>query len=220
VTHRVEALDPLFVAVTTIGSLGLVWIVLAALLAIRWRRLPVFLHVTAGVFLADLLALAVKVVTDRARPYVAEPEPAPLVDAALDLSFPSGHAATAFAGATLLASRVPRLAVPLYLLAAAVAWSRVYVGVHYPTDVLVGALLGTAVGAALVYLETATARPRSGGRSPSRSTGAPDGRTGKARTSSIGGASAASADGLRKAGGVTGKARDSSKRQRKRSRGP
>jgi undecaprenyl-diphosphatase len=161
VANRVDALDPVFVVVTTIGNVGLVWIVLAAVLAIAWRRLHVFLLVTAGVFLADLLALGVKVLTDRARPYAAEPDPEPLVDAALDLSFPSGHAATSFAGATLLASRVPRFAVPLFLLAAAVAWSRIYVGVHYPADVLVGALLGTVVGAALVYVERVAVASRS-----------------------------------------------------------
>ena len=63
----------------------------------------------------------------------------------LELSFPSGHAATSFAGATLLALALPRLAWPLLVLAAAIGWSRVYVGVHWPSDVLAGALLGAAL---------------------------------------------------------------------------
>jgi undecaprenyl-diphosphatase len=156
----VDVLDPVFVALTVIGSFGLVWILLSALVVVARRRLQVFLLVTAGVFLADLLALGVKLLTQRSRPYVRDPDPEPLVEAALDLSFPSGHAATAFAGATLLASRIPRFTIPLYLLAAGVGWSRVYVGVHYPLDVLVGALLGTAVGVALVYLERVASGPR------------------------------------------------------------
>jgi undecaprenyl-diphosphatase len=179
VTHRVDVLDPIFVALTILGSSGLVWIVLAAFLAFVRRRLHVFLLVTAGVFLADALTLAVKLLTQRSRPYVRNPEPEPLVDAALDLSFPSGHAATAFAGATLVASRVPRFALPLFALAAGVAWSRVYVGVHYPLDVLVGAVLGTAVGAALVYLERATW----GARTRRRLSAPPSGQAGSARTS-------------------------------------
>jgi undecaprenyl-diphosphatase len=63
-----------------------------------------------------------------------------------DWSFPSGHAATSFAGATMLAHFLPRQRLLLYALAVAIAYSRVYVGVHYPVDVLAGAALGTAVG--------------------------------------------------------------------------
>ena len=96
------------------------------------------------VFTADLLANGLKLLPDRPRPYVANPDQDPLARAVLEVSFPSGHAATAFAGATALARFLPRRAVPLYLLAAAIAWSRVYVGVHYVSDVLVGAGLGVA----------------------------------------------------------------------------
>ena len=64
----------------------------------------------------------------------------------LGASFPSGHAAMSFAGATFLALAAPRLAPALFVLAAAVAYSRVYVGVHYPLDVVAGAALGAAVG--------------------------------------------------------------------------
>lgn len=60
--------------------------------------------------------------------------------------FPSNHAANCFAGAAFLSSVYPALSIPLYALAALVAYSRVYVGVHYPVDVLGGALLGLAMG--------------------------------------------------------------------------
>lgn len=97
-----------------------------------------------AVFAADLLANGLKLATDRPRPYVADPGQDPLTRAVLEVSFPSGHAATAFAGATALLRFLPRRAVPLYVLAAAIAWSRVYVGVHYVSDVVVGAGLGVA----------------------------------------------------------------------------
>jgi len=61
-------------------------------------------------------------------------------------SFPSNHAANCFAGATFLSSVYPPLRIPLFALAALVAYSRVYVGVHYPVDVVGGALLGLALG--------------------------------------------------------------------------
>ena len=60
-------------------------------------------------------------------------------------SFPSGHAAAAFAFATGVGSTMPRAAIPLRVLAALVAYSRVHTGVHYPGDVVAGALIGTAL---------------------------------------------------------------------------
>jgi undecaprenyl-diphosphatase len=74
------------------------------------------------------------------------------MDTVLDIAFPSGHASTSFAGATVLALALPRLAVAFYALAALVSLSRVYVGVHYPLDIVAGALLGLAVGLAVWYV--------------------------------------------------------------------
>jgi undecaprenyl-diphosphatase len=126
--------------------------------------------VVAAVVGAELMALTLKAVIGRPRPYVRFPEQEPLLHATLDLSLPSGHAATSFAAATVLARLVPRIAVPAFLLAAAVALSRVYVGVHYPVDVALGAFLGFSVGAAVtlaaprLVAARALPRPRAGRR--------------------------------------------------------
>jgi membrane-associated phospholipid phosphatase len=61
-------------------------------------------------------------------------------------SFPSGHTASAFAFAAAVTADLPRLAFPLYALATAVGYSRVHTGVHYPSDVMVGTVLGLSVG--------------------------------------------------------------------------
>lgn len=61
-------------------------------------------------------------------------------------SFPSGHAASAFAFANALGGELPWMALPVRFTAAAVAWSRIHTGVHYPGDVIVGSLIGGAVG--------------------------------------------------------------------------
>lgn len=63
---------------------------------------------------------------------------------------PSGHSASAFAGAVVLAFLVPRAAPYLIALASVMAFSRIYVGVHWPSDVVAGAALGTAVALAAI----------------------------------------------------------------------
>jgi undecaprenyl-diphosphatase len=135
-----------------IGSFGAVWIVLA-IVAVAMRKRPptLVLTVVLAVYTAEGLATVLKQAFGRDRPYLVDPEPEPLMETQLDVAFPSGHASTSFAGATVLALALPRLAIPLYALAALISLSRVYVGVHYPLDIVAGALLGTAVGAGVWY---------------------------------------------------------------------
>jgi len=80
------------------------------------------------------------------RPPARYAHPDALVAAPGGSSFPSGHTATSFACATVLSFFVPRAAPAFYLLALAIGYSRIYVGVHWPLDVLGGAVLGVAVG--------------------------------------------------------------------------
>jgi undecaprenyl-diphosphatase len=109
---------------------------------------------------ANLLAAGLKSAIGRERPNVAYPSPKPLVHGPHDPSFPSGHAATSFACATMLSFFVPRWAPAFFVLAAAIGWSRVYNGVHYPLDVLGGAALGVVVATALRWLVTGPLRSR------------------------------------------------------------
>jgi membrane-associated phospholipid phosphatase len=108
-------------------------------LAFVWRRPWLLIWVVVAVGLADLEADLGKLLIHRHRPFEHQIGPSLRTH-----SFPSGHSATAFAGATMLAYFAPRARVPLYALAVLIAYSRLYNGVHYPTDVLAGAALGTA----------------------------------------------------------------------------
>ena len=96
---------------------------------------------------------ALKLVIRRPRPQL--PGLPALTGTPTQLSFPSAHAATAFAGARLY-SRLGLPAAPLYVLAGAFALSRLYLGVHYPSDLLGGALLGTGIAAVAVSSRNAT----------------------------------------------------------------
>ena len=89
--------------------------------------------------------LGIKRIARRERPERDETPQLRHVPMPGSLSFPSGHAASAFAFATGVGHGAPALAVPLQATAAVVAYSRVHTGVHYPGDVLVGALIGTLV---------------------------------------------------------------------------
>lgn len=173
VEHRAAPFDWLFVALSAAGQAGLIWIALAPLLAL-WARKPVLfttLVTAATVWTADLLAIVLKGVFDRERPYEVIPEADPLLRWDVAGSLPSGHAATSVAGALILAYLIGRGGPWLALLAVAIGFSRVYVGVHYPLDVLAGALVGLAVGLVSVAVlrrlrPTSEARPRSGGARP------------------------------------------------------
>ena len=117
----------------------------------------------ATVWAADVIAVVLKPIVDRTRPYVILPEAEPLLRWDVSASMPSGHAATSAAGAVILAYLLGRWAWGLALLAVAVSYSRVYIGVHYPTDVLVGAAIGAAVALVAIVL-LRRLRPTSAGR--------------------------------------------------------
>jgi undecaprenyl-diphosphatase len=121
-------------------------------LALLWRRPWFLLALVTADLAADGVSLALRQWIGRDRPPLVFEEPRPLVHVPHTGAFPSGHASTAFASATVIAWASRRLAVPAYVLAAAIAWSRVYVGVHWPFDVIAGALLGTAIALLLLSI--------------------------------------------------------------------
>jgi undecaprenyl-diphosphatase len=147
VAHRAGWLDWFFIGLSRVGTLGLVWLAIAAVLALLWRRPWLF----AGVFLADVVADGLaelgKTLIDRHRPFVTQ-----LGAKTSTHSFPSGHSATSFACAMMLSAAAPRLRVPLFALAALIAFSRLYNGDHFPLDVLAGSALGLLVATALLRL--------------------------------------------------------------------
>jgi undecaprenyl-diphosphatase len=99
------------------------------------------------------LTSLLKELFDRVRPALADRGIEALVPTPESASFPSGHAATAFAAAVAVGAFYPRFRWPLLGLAVLVGLSRIYLGVHYALDVLAGAALGIAVGL-LVVLAT------------------------------------------------------------------
>jgi undecaprenyl-diphosphatase len=93
--------------------------------------------------------VVLKPIFRRRRPFIAFVKARVIGTRPRDFSFPSGHAAAGFAGAVLLGMFLPRWAPLFYLFAVAVSFSRIYLGVHYPSDVLMGAFAGSVL--AVVY---------------------------------------------------------------------
>jgi membrane-associated phospholipid phosphatase len=132
-----------------VKSLLIVGVAFLADLSAR-GRLPLgagFAAISYG--LAAGIAEGLKRVFDRPRPAVVDPAVHPLVATPHSYSMPSGHATAAFAAAFAAGLVHPRLRRPLLTLAALVAVSRVWLGVHYLTDVLAGAAIGSAVAVVL-----------------------------------------------------------------------
>ena len=134
-----------------VKSLVIVLIGLAADLASR-RRFPLGAVLAAASYVIAVgLSSWLKNVFDRPRPPVGHAEIHPLVAVPHSYSMPSGHATGAFAAAVAVGLVHPRLRWPLVVLAGLIAFSRVWLGVHYPADVIAGAALGTVV-AVVIWL--------------------------------------------------------------------
>jgi membrane-associated phospholipid phosphatase len=125
-----------------LGEHGFLWYSLSAVgAAICPEQRRTFGRAAAVVFGSFVANQAVKFVARRPRPNL--PDLPPLVHTMSNRSYPSAHATTSAAAAVALSRVLPRA--PLYAVAAALALSRLYLGVHYPSDTLAGAALGVAV---------------------------------------------------------------------------
>jgi undecaprenyl-diphosphatase len=142
-------LDAVMWTLSAIGYVGGVWLLIALLMAVWSPRLR------RAAFQLVLALLLTQLVVDHAiKPLIARPRPFSALQSARvvghyrppTFSFPSGHAAISFAAATVLTCALPRAGAIWFLLAALIAFSRVYIGVHYPLDITAGALIGCVVG--------------------------------------------------------------------------
>lgn len=153
-TIRHDMLTPVMKVITHLGDKGFIWIVLGILL-LFWKQTRrtgcLTLISLMGSFLINNLLL--KNLVARIRPYENITELELLVERAHDLSFPSGHSAASFAAAVVMYQLLPRkYGVPVLILAFLIALSRIYVGIHYPTDILGGMLSGTLIALLTVKL--------------------------------------------------------------------
>lgn len=158
---RNPVLDKIMIFITSLGDKGMIWILATVLLLIPKKTRKAGM-VSAVALLGSLLFnnMLIKNIVQRPRPYVTLEDLRIIIPRPSEYSFPSGHSSSSFAAAVSFYRLLPKkLGIPAIVLAGLIAFSRLYVGVHYPTDVLAGALMGIVLSYFAQYLvETITAK--------------------------------------------------------------
>lgn len=156
---RTPLLDQVMLLATHLGDLALVWLIAAAVLIAQPRHRRYGIAVLAAVVVTAALGMFVlKPLFGRARPFVAYEFAGLLIPPPSGDSFPSNHSMVSFAAAAALCClpgkgrAVLALKVSAVAVACLIAFSRIYLYVHYPSDILVGAVIGIAVGIASVQV--------------------------------------------------------------------
>ena len=134
--------------ITLAGTAGVIWLVLAVGITVRQRNFSGLWRTALAVLVTfSLVHLVLKPTISRSRPYLDHQTTVDIQELRPSTSsFPSGHAATSAAGAYALASLVPAASGLFWCLAITIGISRLYLGLHYPFDIVVGWLLGLLCG--------------------------------------------------------------------------
>lgn len=148
---RTPGLTVFFKQITRLGNAGIFWILLSICLLLFTKT-----RKTGGMAIVSLAIsfvinnLFLKNVVARTRPYEVVEGLNRLIEKQVDYSFPSGHTASSFAVAMILYLELPKkYGIPLLILAVLISFSRLYLGVHYPSDVLAGAVSGILIALAV-----------------------------------------------------------------------
>lgn len=145
---RNDFLTPIMTFITHLGEEGFIWIVLTVLLLIPKKTRKVgAMSAVALIIMLLINNMFLKNLVARPRPYDVIPGLTPLVPKLDSFSFPSGHTASSFAAGSVMFRKLPKkFGVPILIFAIVMGLTRLYVGVHYPTDVLFAAFEGVVIG--------------------------------------------------------------------------
>lgn len=151
---RNPILDNLMIFITSLGNGGMIWIVATIVLLIpkKTRKAGIM---SAVALLGSLIINnnIVKNIVQRPRPFVTFTDLQIIIATPSEFSFPSGHTSSSFAAAAVFYRHLPKkIGLPSVILAGLIGFSRLYVGVHYPTDVIAGVIMGILLSYLAEYL--------------------------------------------------------------------
>ena len=149
---RNDLFDWFFPFITKLGNSGIFWILLGICLICFKKTRTCGICVLACLAIGALIGeVFIKNVICRQRPCIQQPIENMLVAIPTSFSFPSGHSASSFTAATAIFLNHRKAGIAAYILAALIAFSRLYCYVHFPTDVLCGAILGIIVACLVTH---------------------------------------------------------------------
>ena len=151
---RNPILDSIMIFITSLGNGGMIWIAATIVLLIpkKTRKAGIM---SAVALLGSLIINnnIVKNIVQRPRPFVTFTDLQIIIPTPSEFSFPSGLTSSSFAAAAVFYRHLPKkLGLPAVILAGLIGFSRLYVGVHYPTDVIAGVLMGILLSYLAEYL--------------------------------------------------------------------
>lgn len=151
---RKEWMNGFWRAITFLGDGGWFWILLAVVLLIMKKTRKAGVAAAIALVIGALITnVCLKNMVARVRPYDTYSALIPIVKRPIDWSFPSGHTCASFASAFVYFRLLPKkYGIPALVLACMIAFSRLYLGVHYPTDVLAGFLIGLLASVLAVWM--------------------------------------------------------------------
>ncbi len=153
--------DKIMPLISAVGDAGTVWIVIAAIFLFIPRYRKYGLMVICGILLTAIIGEGVlKHLVQRARPCNLNPLVPMLIPRPSDFSFPSGHTSSSFAATIIIWKANKKFGVMALVLAVLIAFSRMYLYVHFPTDVLAGMALGLLCGLVAAYIVSVVYKKR------------------------------------------------------------
>ena len=153
VKFRNKTFDKIMPIITSAGNLGIIWIVISVLLITKKDYRVLGQTILIALVITTIIGEGIiKNIVKRKRPFYGDDDKELLISRPITYSFPSGHTASSFAVATVFIKTDNAASLEIMLLACLIAFSRIYLGVHYPSDVIGGGIIGALCGLITVIL--------------------------------------------------------------------